>query len=139
MVRREIGVPSKWSLAARILAERRAILARLAVLDRRRAARTREWPLADPSPTAEVMEAVQESLAKDIELASREALVARLKTLARAEEKIRQGSYGRCDVCGQPIPPARLRALPEAVVCVACAEPHPARVSMAAPRRRSGS
>lgn len=139
MVRREIGVPSKWSLAARILAERRAILARLAVLDRRRAARTREWPAGNNVPTPEVMEAAQESLAKDIELASREALVARLKSLTRAEEKIRQGSYGRCDVCGQPIPPARLRALPEAVVCVACAEPHPARVSTAAARRRSGS
>jgi DnaK suppressor protein len=139
MVRKEIGVPSKWSLAARILAERRAILARLAVLDRRRVARTQEWPVGNNTPTPEVMEAVQESLIKDIELASREALVTRLKSLARAEEKIRQGSYGRCDVCGQPIPPARLRALPEAVMCVACAEPHSARASMAAARRRSGS
>ena len=122
MVRREIGVPSKWSLAARILAERRAILARLAILDRRRAARTREWPVGNNTPTPEVMEAVQGSLAQDIELASREALVARLKSLARAEEKIRQGSYGRCDTCGQPIPPARLLALPEATQCVPCAE-----------------
>lgn len=139
MVRREIGVPSKWSLATRILAERRAILARLAILDRRRAARTREWPAGDNAPTPEVMEAVQESLARDIELASRETLVARLKALTRAEEKIRQGSYGRCDVCGHPIPPARLRAMPEAVVCVPCADPHPAGMSTAAARRKSGS
>jgi RNA polymerase-binding transcription factor DksA len=139
MARREIGVPSKWSLAARILAERRALLARLALLDRRRAARTREWPVADASSTPEAMEAVQESLATDIELASRETLVARLKALTRAEEKIRQGSYGRCDVCGRPIPPARLRAMPEAAVCVPCAEPRPAGMSPAAARRRSGS
>jgi RNA polymerase-binding transcription factor DksA len=85
------------------------------------------------------MEAAQESLAKDIELASRETLVARLKALARAEEKIRQGSYGRCDVCGRPIPPARLRALPEAAVCVPCADPRSARGRIGSARRRPGS
>lgn len=137
MDRRGNRIPSKWSLATRILAERRAILARLAVLDRRRAARTREWPVGDNTPTPEVMEAVQESLAKEIELASREALVARLKSLTRAEEKIRRGTYGRCDMCGQPIPPARLRALPEAVLCVACANRVPAQPSIAGTQRRS--
>lgn len=137
MDRRGNQIPSKWSLATRILAERRAILARLAVLDRRRAARTREWPAGDNTPTPEVMEAVQESLAKEIELVSREALVVRLKSLARAEEKIRRGTYGRCDMCWQPIPPARLRALPEAVLCVACANRAPAQPGIAGTQRRS--
>lgn len=137
MVRRESQMPSKWSLATRILAERRAILTRLAVLDRRRAARTREWPIGDTAPTPEAMEAAQESLANEIELASCESLMARLRALARAEEKIHQGSYGRCDVCGQPIPPARLRALPEAVLCVPCANRAPAQPSMAGTPRRS--
>jgi RNA polymerase-binding transcription factor DksA len=27
-----------------------------------------------------------------------------------------------CDVCGDPIPPGRLRALPDAVLCLRCAE-----------------
>ncbi|MBI2454581.1 MAG: TraR/DksA C4-type zinc finger protein [candidate division NC10 bacterium] len=128
---------SKWSLAARILAERRAILARLAARDRGRAAWNRGPLAGDNTPTSDFMEAAQESLAKEIELASREALVARLSVLARAEEKIRQGSYGRCDVCCQPIPPARLRAVPEAVFCVPCANRAPAQPSIAGTQRRS--
>ncbi|MCW2711738.1 MAG: C4-type zinc finger protein DksA/TraR family [Marmoricola sp.] len=36
----------------------------------------------------------------------------------RAFEKLDEGSYGSCDVCGKPIPEARLEALPWAVLCV---------------------
>lgn len=34
--------------------------------------------------------------------------------------KIKNGTYGRCESCGQPIPKARLKALPQARLCVAC-------------------
>ena len=34
--------------------------------------------------------------------------------------KIGSGTYGRCESCGQPIPKARLKALPQARLCVAC-------------------
>ena len=113
--------PSKWTLATRILAERRAILERLAAQDRRRGTRDRAYLGGDNTPTSEVMEAAQEATAKELDFASRDALVARLKALARAEAKIREGTYGRCDACGQPIAPARLQAMPEAVCCVPCA------------------
>jgi DnaK suppressor protein len=36
----------------------------------------------------------------------------------RALEKLDDGSYGTCDVCGRPIPDGRLEALPWAVLCV---------------------
>jgi DnaK suppressor protein len=36
----------------------------------------------------------------------------------RALEKLEQGSYGTCDVCGRAIPEGRLEALPWAVLCV---------------------
>ena len=45
-------------------------------------------------------------------------------TLARTEQalaKLDEGTYGTCDACGQPIAPARLRAMPDSVMCVACA------------------
>jgi DnaK suppressor protein len=38
----------------------------------------------------------------------------------RALEKIDEGNYGPCEQCGQPIPDARLQALPYAALCVAC-------------------
>jgi DnaK suppressor protein len=46
------------------------------------------------------------------------------QTLARTERalaKIDEGTHGTCDVCGEPIPPARLRAMPDSVLCLACA------------------
>jgi DnaK suppressor protein len=47
------------------------------------------------------------------------------RVLARTERavaKLDDGSYGMCDVCGDPIPSGRLRALPDAVLCLRCAE-----------------
>ncbi|HEX3426566.1 MAG TPA: TraR/DksA C4-type zinc finger protein [Acidimicrobiales bacterium] len=38
----------------------------------------------------------------------------------RALAKIDAGTYGVCEQCGQPIPQARLKALPYAALCVAC-------------------
>lgn len=37
-----------------------------------------------------------------------------------ALSKLDDGTYGRCDSCGQPIAPARLEALPYANLCVNC-------------------
>lgn len=41
--------------------------------------------------------------------------------VARALEKLDEGSYGICDSCGKPIAPARLDAVPESVLCIDCA------------------
>jgi len=38
----------------------------------------------------------------------------------RALMKIDAGTYGLCEQCGRPIPDARLQALPQAALCVAC-------------------
>jgi len=45
-------------------------------------------------------------------------------TLARTERalaKLDEDSYGTCDSCGGAIPVERLRAMPDSVMCVACA------------------
>jgi DnaK suppressor protein len=41
--------------------------------------------------------------------------------VARALEKLAEGSYGVCDGCGAPTAPALLRPAPESVLCIACA------------------
>jgi DnaK suppressor protein len=109
-------------LARRIREERRALLERLGALDRRDSTADRKSLRVDGTRPIEAMEAVQESVAKELELVSRETLLARLRALARAEELMRRGSYGLCGGCGGPIAPARLAALPEAALCLACAE-----------------
>lgn len=56
-------------------------------------------------------------------------------TLARTERalaKLDEGTYGSCDACGAAIPPARLAAMPESVLCLDCA----ASARRALPRRR---
>ena len=40
--------------------------------------------------------------------------------IENAIERLDEGTYGLCEVCGQPIPPARLRVLPSAALCVRC-------------------
>ncbi|MEV4190776.1 TraR/DksA family transcriptional regulator [Streptomyces toxytricini] len=64
------------------------------------------------------------------------ALLARtrehLQELDRALDRLAQGSYGRCEDCGSPIPPERLEIRPAAATCVGCVAstphrpPHPA-------------
>jgi DnaK suppressor protein len=39
----------------------------------------------------------------------------------RALAKLDEGTYGSCDICGGPIPPARLKAMPDGILCMACA------------------
>ena len=46
------------------------------------------------------------------------------ETLAEIEAalvKLEDGSYGKCEDCGQAIPPARLEAMPSARFCITCA------------------
>jgi DnaK suppressor protein len=44
-----------------------------------------------------------------------------LGALDRASERLDAGAYGRCLRCGEPIPDARLDALPAAETCIGCA------------------
>lgn len=67
--------------------------------------------LADEAPLAVERE-------KDLTL--RRSLQSRLLEVRRALRKIEQGRYGRCESCGQEINPQRLRAQPQAALCITC-------------------
>jgi len=43
-----------------------------------------------------------------------------LQELEAALERVGDATYGKCDVCGGDIPPARLEALPFATLCIKC-------------------
>src|SRR6059058_2812532 len=49
------------------------------------------------------------------------SLEGRLARTQRALAKLDEGTYGRCDACGRAIAPPRLRAMPDSVLCIACA------------------
>jgi len=45
---------------------------------------------------------------------------ARVVEIDAALARVEAGTYGHCEACGKPIPEARLEAVPEATLCVAC-------------------
>ena len=52
------------------------------------------------------------------QVAVHDKLQVTLADVNRALAKLEDGTYGRCDVCGEAIPAERLEALPWAVLCV---------------------
>lgn len=51
-------------------------------------------------------------------VSAQEQLLAMLHDVQRARERVADGTYGRCEVCGEPIPEGRLEARPWAVRCI---------------------
>ena len=108
------------SARALLEAERHGALYRLAALDREHAG---------------IVEAVGSANADDehdpegATIAFERQHVAALLTQAREQlsrvdaalRRVDDGSYGRCERCGKPIPPARLAARPTATTCIDCA------------------
>jgi RNA polymerase-binding transcription factor DksA len=45
----------------------------------------------------------------------------RLAQLEHALARLEDGTYGRCEVCGEPVSEERLAALPAAARCIGCA------------------
>jgi len=45
-----------------------------------------------------------------------------IEEISRALDKIKSGSYGRCELCGKPIPLNRLRVVPATRLCRKCAQ-----------------
>lgn len=76
--------------------------------------------IGDNSPFADEVDEIQASEGREIGFATRTLLVERVHKLRNALEHLREGDYGTCIECGEPIAPARLRALPEVETCVRC-------------------
>ncbi len=74
---------------------------------------------------------------REMGFAMRGLLVERANRLAEALERLRTGEYGTCQACGEPIAPARLRAIPEVTMCVACQDAAERRARMGAPELAS--
>ena len=76
--------------------------------------------IGDNSPFADEVDEIQANEGREIGFATRTLLVERVHKLRNALEHLRDGDYGTCIECGEPIAAARLRALPEVETCVRC-------------------
>ncbi|HEX7128179.1 MAG TPA: TraR/DksA family transcriptional regulator [Thermodesulfobacteriota bacterium] len=100
---------------ARLLERRRALLATVAGVE------TELKGLENEIEVEFVEQGQEETMAR---LLSRLDLRARheLEEIEAALRRLAAGEYGRCELCGEAIAPARLEALPTTRLCLGCAE-----------------
>jgi DnaK suppressor protein len=81
-------------------------------------------PASEPGTQPQYGKRIGDHTTEAIEALTRGGTAAQLERMARevarALDKVTDGTYGRCDACGRPIGKERLEALPWAVVCVDC-------------------
>jgi DnaK suppressor protein len=78
-------------------------------------------PVAPVSFGKRIGDGTTEAIDRLTKVGTARELEASLADVERALEKIDDGTYGRCDTCGETIAPARLEARPWSVRCVRCA------------------
>src|SRR5215475_13030259 len=76
--------------------------------------------IGDGNGFADEMDSIQANERREIEFATRELLVDRVRRLSAALERLNSGEYGKCVECEEPIAPARLKVMPEVETCVRC-------------------
>ncbi|HSC70090.1 MAG TPA: TraR/DksA C4-type zinc finger protein [Candidatus Methylomirabilis sp.] len=108
------------SLLERLEHERRDVERRLSLLRRRH--HVAVVPDFDEQGTPDLFDAAAKASTGHHEEVLRRRLADKSQALADAWEQVREGTYGLCRLCGQPIPRRRLEAIPTATLCVRCQE-----------------
>jgi DnaK suppressor protein len=70
--------------------------------------------------TGDVVDAALDSAQDEISSQLAEVESRELAQIENALERMREGQYGKCEVCNASIPLARLQALPYATLCIQC-------------------
>lgn len=103
------------------IAELRAMLEarRAEILEEIRQAR-KSGTDANQATYAEVGDLVTASVEKERAFEYSEAGIKALREIDLALEKLEQGTYGICELCGKAISVARLKIMPSATLCLEC-------------------
>src|SRR3989442_1807610 len=107
-------------IRTKLEAELRQAVRRLRQMGGAVAAEDLPGAIGDNPPFADEVDEIQANESRELGFATRTLLVERVNRLADALERLNEGEYGVCVECSEPIPPARLRALPEVQTCVRC-------------------
>jgi RNA polymerase-binding transcription factor DksA len=67
-------------------------------------------------------DAASETEARELDLAQQTMFEAKVALIDEALARLERGEYGRCIVCGRPIPQERLELVPQTPYCVEDAE-----------------
>lgn len=79
-------------------------------------------PRERPSREGDEVDLAQTAMERQRAMWRAEDLRDRLETVEGALASIAAGTYGLCSSCGRKIDPARLKALPQATLCLKCKE-----------------
>ena len=114
------------SAKARKTSEQKAIEKQLMALERRQRGELQE-KLGNVQNTArgdptELLDIAAEGEIDFMSAVSAESGSATLAEIHRALQKLREGTYGICEICGKPIKKRRLKVRPFAIQCIACKE-----------------
>lgn len=74
----------------------------------------------DNTPLTEEADAAQVIEERESGTQRLDWLVERAESLGRALTRLDDGTYGTCESCGRPISAERLKARPEATLCIDC-------------------
>ena len=98
------------------LAERRRLL-----LGDLQALETGEAGAAEfPPPSSQPADLGADGEAADIRLGRRQSESTEVREIDDALDRLRDGTFGSCESCEQPIPKPRLEAIPYARLCLPC-------------------
>ena len=103
-------------LRTRLENERKHLTEQLEQLEASRPAEERR----EGSPFGKREEEATEAFELEKRLVGEKKIRDLLADIEHALRKFEEGTYGRCDICGNPIDPARLEALPQANLCLNC-------------------
>lgn len=76
--------------------------------------------MKEGSPYGKKEEGATEAFELEKRLALESSLTGLLGGVEHALQKVKEKTYGLCDVCGQSIPAERLEVLPQASLCLNC-------------------
>ena len=102
----QVRIPAKWRAHYnRLIQLREALLSRQATL-------ARDALDEQPSFSTHMADAGTDTFDRDLALGVLSSEQDALYEIDEAMNRIRQGTYGRCELTGKPIEPARLEAIP---------------------------
>ena len=80
-----------------------------------------EMPTGGISFGKRVGEGTSIAIERFADVAIQGQIVDQIRLVDKALVRLDEGGYGQCQVCGKPIPEARLEVIPWAETCVTCA------------------
>lgn len=98
----------------------KTLLARRAELRKRLGMELEDLHRKQSSATGDTADAAFDSSGEEIASQLAELEAKELAQVERALKRLKQGTYGKCEVCSAKIPIMRLNALPYSTLCIKC-------------------